>query len=91
MMTDLEEEVLFQLSKQRTAMSAVALADDIAVAMRRVIPLAAIYQTLRQSGEKGLVEVVTSSPRKGYRITAAGITALQHEWNYQREQLRHHA
>lgn len=90
-MTDLEEEVLFQLSKQRTAMSAVALADDIAVAMRRVIPLAAIYQTLRQSGENGLVEVVTSNSRKSYRITAAGITALQREWNYQREQLKHHA
>lgn len=91
MMTDLEEEVLFQLSKQRTAMSAVALADDIAVAMRKIIPLAAIYQTLHQSNEDGFVEVVTSNSRKSYRITAAGITALQREWNYQREQLKHHA
>lgn len=90
-MTDLEEEVLFRLSDHRVALPVVVLADEISGSTGKTIPLATVYRTILRLSEDGLIDVVDSRSRRQYRITDAGLNALQQEWNYHRQLLKNHA
>lgn len=90
-MTDLEEEVLFQLSRQERELSVIALAERLSQGMKSLILLATLYQTLFQLEERALIGVSYVNAKKRYRITNQGVAALQRDWKFYREHVNEYA
>jgi hypothetical protein len=70
----LEEEVLFRLSKRKSGLTAVAMQSISTVVLET------IHQTLLQLQGLRFVNVVVIRLKSSYRITATGLGSLQHNW-----------
>ncbi|MBL7839728.1 MAG: hypothetical protein JNJ75_06285 [Cyclobacteriaceae bacterium] len=90
-MTDLEEDILFLLTRQCGALSVIRMTDLLAKNSGMSIPLADIHRTLLQLERVNFIEVSLVKLKRHYRITKEGLEALQHDWNYHREHLHNHA
>lgn len=81
LMTDLEEEILFQLTIS-DSQGSLALADKASVSMDRTIPLGVFHETMLELKARGFVQSKNGASRKIYSITDSGKEALQQEWAY---------
>lgn len=84
LITDLEEEILFLLSLQKTELFTLAIAKVVNANMKNFISLAQIHVTLLQLERSGLIDKTILSTKHAYTITASGIQALQKDWNHYR-------
>lgn len=90
-MTDLEEDILFLLTRQREDLSVICMTDLLAKNSGTGILLVDIHRTLLQLERVNFIEVSLVKLKRHYRITKEGLEALQHDWNYHCEHLRNHA
>lgn len=80
-MTDLEEEILFQLITCNHK-GLLMLSEEVSTKMKNNVPLGIFHETILKLVEKGLIQPVRVKMRRNYSITEAGSEALQQEWRY---------
>lgn len=90
-MTDLEEDILFLLTRQREDLSVICMTDLLVKNSGKSVLLADVHRTLLQLERVNFIEVSLVKLKRHYRITKEGLAALQHDWNYHRQHLRNHA
>lgn len=91
LMTDLEEDILFLLTRQREDLSLICMTDLLVKTSGKGVLLADVHRTLLQLEQVNFIEASPVKLKRHYRITKEGLEALQHDWNYHCERLRNHA
>jgi hypothetical protein len=80
LITDLEEEILFRLSLQKTALPLLTIVECVSQHMNRYVSLGRTHEVLEKLEASGFTYAVSSKTKKKYKITTAGIAALQADW-----------
>lgn len=84
-MTDLEEEILFQLISCECK-GLLMLSEKVSLNMSGDIPLGVFHGVILKLEKEGLIRSVRIDMRREYSITELGTEALQREWSYYRNQ-----
>ncbi len=82
LITDLEEEILFQLSLQETELQILLLTERVAHNMDKIVSVGLVHEILIKLECNGLVQTTISNTRRNYKITATGIATLQTDWSH---------
>jgi hypothetical protein len=81
LITDLEEEILFQLSMHETELPMLAIVERIS-GNTNIVSLARMHETLIQLEVDELITTVSSSRKRNYKITTVGLATLQTDWSH---------
>lgn len=87
LITDLEEEILFLLSQQEVELPLLTIVERVSQNTNKRVSLGRVHEILMQLEANELIYTTISSSKRNYKITAAGISALQTDWSSYRKSL----